>query len=77
MRYEYLVLEIEETASGLKIKFSNDAEQAAANLETVLNSYGAEGWQLATSNSLEWVHDEITTNTLMLGYRLIFQRPVD
>lgn len=76
MRYEYLVLEIEETPSGLRVQFSDNTEKPAKNFEQVLNSYGADGWELVESSLLEWHQEEVTKYWQISTCRLIFKRPM-
>lgn len=76
MPFEYLVLEVSENSSGLNILFSDGTEKPAGNLESILNSYGAEGWELLETSLLAWQQDD-TTNILTIDTcRLIFKRPL-
>lgn len=82
MRYEYLILEIEETVpdletgSDLMVKSSDGTEKPAQNLEHVLNSYGADGWELVETSLLEWHQEEVTKFWQISTCRLIFKRPI-
>jgi len=85
MRFEYLVLEVHEIIpspatdpplAGLKITGANDAEKLADDFQEILNSYGADGWELISCHPLEWQEEKITKAILVEACRLIFKRPL-
>jgi hypothetical protein len=57
MRFEYLLLEIRESKSGLNVKHANGEIKPAKNLQEVLNSFAGDGWEFV---SLEMKECSIT-----------------
>ena len=65
MKYEYMVLEINEKNVGIMFKLANGECKPAINLQEVLNLFASKGWEFVSLKMKECLITKTDSNDLV------------